>query len=71
MAVPRRKTTPSRRGKRRSGHRLSFGSWTEDKDSGELHRPHHMIEATGMWRGRLIKPPKPPKEKTTESDDNA
>ena len=66
MAVPRKKISPSRRGKRRAGHRNPQGLWTEDKESGELHRPHHMIPENGMWRGRVILPPKVKTEKTQE-----
>lgn len=67
MAVPRGKVSPSRRGKRRSGHTNPRGLWTEDKKSGELHRPHHMIAATGEWRGRIIMPPKVKAEKPNEA----
>jgi len=39
MAVPKRKTSPSRRGMRRSADALKRPSYVEDKDSGELRRP--------------------------------
>jgi large subunit ribosomal protein L32 len=42
MAVPKRKTSPSRRGMRRSADALKRPSYIEDKDSGELRRPHHI-----------------------------
>ena len=54
MAVPRRKTSPSRRGMRRSGHQLKTVTWIEDKKSGELRRPHHVDLKTGMYRGRQV-----------------
>ena len=54
MAVPKRKTTPSRRGMRRSADALKASSYIEDKDSGELRRPHHVDLKTGMYRGRQI-----------------
>jgi ribosomal protein L32 len=41
MAVPKRKTSPSRRGMRRSADALKAPTYVEDKDSGELRRPHH------------------------------
>ncbi|WP_437436132.1 50S ribosomal protein L32, partial [Mycoplasmopsis synoviae] len=41
MAVPKRKTSPSRRGMRRSHHALDAVAVSEDKTSGELKRPHH------------------------------
>jgi ribosomal protein L32 len=43
MAVPKRKTSPSRRGMRRSADALKKPTYIEDKDSGELRRPHHSI----------------------------
>ncbi len=58
MAVPRKKVSRARRGKRRSGHSRALPVWSEDKESGELHRPHHMTPATGAWRGHIILPPK-------------
>ena len=42
MAVPKRKTSPSRRGMRRSADALKRPAYVEDKDSGELRRPHHI-----------------------------
>jgi large subunit ribosomal protein L32 len=52
MAVPRRKTSPSRRGMRRSADALKTPTYIEDKDSGELRRPHHL--KTGMYKGRQV-----------------
>src|SRR4029078_1010660 len=54
MAVPRRKTSPSRRGIRRSADALKKPTYVEDKDSGELRRPHHLDLKTGMYKGRQI-----------------
>jgi large subunit ribosomal protein L32 len=54
MAVPKRKTSPSRRGMRRSADALKAPSYVEDKDSGELRRPHHIDLKTGMYRGRQV-----------------
>ncbi|GAB4237064.1 MAG: 50S ribosomal protein L32 [Methyloligellaceae bacterium] len=58
MAVPKRKVSPSRRGKRRSADALDQPAYIEDKDSGELRRPHHIDLKTGMYRGRQILEPK-------------
>jgi large subunit ribosomal protein L32 len=58
MAVPKRKTTPSRRGMRRSADALKAPTYVEDKDSGELRRPHHIDLKSGMYRGRQILKPK-------------
>ena len=54
MAVPKRKTSPSRRGMRRSADALKKPTYVEDKDSGELRRPHHIDLKTGMYRGRQV-----------------
>ena len=54
MAVPKRKTSPSRRGMRRSADALKRPSYTEDKASGELRRPHHLDLQTGMSTGRQV-----------------
>jgi large subunit ribosomal protein L32 len=54
MAVPKRKTSPSRRGMRRSADALKAPTYVEDKDSGELRRPHHVDLKTGMYRGRQV-----------------
>jgi large subunit ribosomal protein L32 len=58
MAVPKRKTSPSRRGMRRSADALKQPAYIEDKDSGELRRPHHIDLKTGKYRGRQILKPK-------------
>ena len=58
MAVPKRKTTPAKRGMRRSHDKLSQVSYIEDKDSGELRRPHHIDLKTGKYRGRQVLEPK-------------
>ena len=54
MAVPKRKTSPSRRGMRRAHDRLPASTSVEDKESGELRRPHHVDPKTGMYRGKQV-----------------
>jgi large subunit ribosomal protein L32 len=54
MAVPKRKTSPMKRGFRRSADALKAPTYVEDKDSGELRRPHHVDLKTGMYRGRQV-----------------
>ncbi len=54
MAVPKKKTSPSRRGMRRSADALKQPSYIEDKDSGENRRPHHIDLKTGMYKGRAV-----------------
>jgi large subunit ribosomal protein L32 len=58
MAVPKKKTSPSRRGMRRSADALKRPTYIEDKDSGELRRPHHIDLKTGMYKGRAVLKPK-------------
>jgi large subunit ribosomal protein L32 len=58
MAVPKRKTSPSKRGMRRSADALKAPTYVEDKNSGELRRPHHIDLKTGMYRGRQVLEPK-------------
>lgn len=58
MAVPKRKTSPSKRGMRRSADALKNPAYVENPDSGELHRPHHVDLKSGMYRGRQILKPK-------------
>jgi large subunit ribosomal protein L32 len=58
MAVPKRKTSKSRRNQRRSHHALEHMPYREDKETGEYHRPHHIDLETGMYRGRQVLPPK-------------
>jgi len=67
MAVPKRKTTPSKRNMRRSHHRAGTQSFAEDKKSGELRRPHHMDLSTGMYRGKQIILKKVKKEESAET----
>ncbi|MEM8987041.1 MAG: 50S ribosomal protein L32 [Pseudomonadota bacterium] len=57
MAVPKSKITPSRRGMRRSHDRVAKAAYIEDKDSGELRRPHHIDLKTGKYRGRQVLEP--------------
>ena len=58
MAVPKRKTSPSKRGMRRSADAIKAPTYVEDKNSGEMRRPHHIDMKTGMYRGRQVLEPK-------------
>jgi large subunit ribosomal protein L32 len=58
MAVPKRKVSRMKRGFRRSADALSSPAYVEDKDSGELRRPHHIDLKSGKYRGRQILEPK-------------
>jgi|TARA_A200000113_G_scaffold4990_1_gene5433 large subunit ribosomal protein L32 len=54
MAVPKSKITKSRRGMRRSHDAIDNDVYVENKDTGELHRPHHIDLKTGMYNGKQI-----------------
>ena len=57
MAVPKKKTSPSKRGMRRSADALKQPAYIEDKNSGELRLPHHVDLKSGMYRGKpTLKP---------------
>ena len=55
MAVPKSKISKSKRNQRRAHDALAFSdAYIEDKDSGELRRPHHIDLKTGMYKGRQV-----------------
>ena len=54
MAVPKRKTTKSKRNMRRSHDALTTTNWVEDANTGEPKRRHHIDLKTGMYRGRQV-----------------
>ena len=58
MAVPKRKTSKSRRDKRRSHHRIAIANIIEDKKSGEYRLSHHVDLKTGLYNGRKVFEPK-------------
>jgi large subunit ribosomal protein L32 len=39
---------------RRSADALDRPTYVEDKETGELHRPHHIDLKTGKYRGRQV-----------------
>ena len=58
MAVPKRKTSKSRRNKRRSHHKIKSANVIEDKKSGEFRLSHHIDLKTGFYNGKKILEPK-------------
>ena len=58
MAVPKRKTSKSRRNKRRSHHKISSINIVEDKKSGEFRLSNHIDLKTGIYNGKQILDPK-------------
>lgn len=53
MAVPKHRTSRSRRGMRRAHDSLANATLATDKVTGEVHRRHHLT-ATGYYRGRQV-----------------
>ena len=58
MAVPKRKTSKSKRDKRRSHHKIKSVNTIEDKKSGEFRLSHHIDLKTGIYNGKQILEPK-------------
>ena len=58
MAVPKRKTSKSRKNKRRSHLKLKSTNIIEDKKSGEYRLSHHVDLKTGYYKGRQVFEPK-------------
>jgi len=54
MAVPKKKTSKSRRDMRRSHHALKASAHAECPNCGELKRPHHVCPACGYYREREV-----------------
>ena len=63
MAVPKRKTSVSKRDMRRSHDSLKNINVILDKDSGEPRLSHRIDISTGMYKGRQIL-----KKKTKENN---
>ena len=58
MAVPKRKTSVSKRNMRRSHDSLKKINVILDKDSGEPRLSHKIDISTGMYKGRQVLDPK-------------
>ena len=54
MAVPKRKTSKSKRNMRRSHDSIISLNIIDDKDSGEPRMSHKLDMSTGMYNGRQI-----------------
>lgn len=54
MAVPKRKTSKSKRNMRRAHDALPAANWVEDANTGEPVRRHHIDLKTGMYKGKQI-----------------
>ena len=54
MAVPKRKTSNSRKKMRRSHHKITTVNVVEDKKSGEYKLSHHIDLKSGYYNGKKI-----------------
>ncbi|WP_202149530.1 50S ribosomal protein L32 [Candidatus Sarmatiella mevalonica] len=52
MAVPKKKTSKSRRNQRRSHHGLKRVNLVENKETGEYHLPHRL--SANIYNGRVV-----------------
>ena len=64
MAVPKRKTSHSKRNMRRSHDSLSESNVILDKDSGEPRLSHQIDISTGIYNGKKIIIKKEKKDKS-------
>ncbi|MCA1906975.1 MAG: 50S ribosomal protein L32 [Magnetospirillum sp.] len=54
MAVPKKKTSKSRRNMRRAHHALPSASVVECANCGEVKLPHHVCGSCGHYDGREV-----------------
>jgi len=58
MAVPKKRTSKSRKNMRRSHHALKFTAASEScPNCGELKLRHHVCAACGQYRGKQVVAP--------------
>lgn len=64
MAVPKKKTSKSRRDMRRAHHALRAPGYTECQNCGELKRSHHVCGGCGHYNGKqvVVQTPEPDTE---------
>lgn len=67
MAVPKKKTSPSRRNQRRSHHALGQINVVVDSKTGEYKLPHHVSLKDGYYNGKQVVVPKALKTPVDES----
>ncbi len=54
MAVPKKKTSTSKRNQRRSHDAVRKVNVIIDKDSGEYRLPHHMDKSSGIYKNNKV-----------------
>ena len=68
MAVPKKRTSKSRRNKRRSHHALKPVNVIVDKETGETRLSHHISSADGMYNGTFVLRSKVEKQAAPDSE---
>jgi large subunit ribosomal protein L32 len=56
MAVPKKKTSPSRKGMRRSHDHLKTVNVSKCSNCGSQKLSHHVCSSCGHYKGRLVVP---------------
>jgi large subunit ribosomal protein L32 len=56
MAVPKRKTSKSRRDKRRATHSITAAKVNVCENCGQPKRPHHLCGTCGTYKRREVEP---------------
>lgn len=60
MAVPKRRTSRTKRATRRANHdKVSAPAISNCSNCGEVSRPHHVCAKCGFYNGRSVVEPKP------------
>ena len=70
MAVPKRKTTPSKRNMRRSHDGLVIKNTMECPNCGELKLTHHVCSACGYYNKKVVIKSKSPDEDAELDSEN-
>jgi large subunit ribosomal protein L32 len=71
MAVPKRKTSPSRRGNRRAHDSLGRINIVFDKETGEPKLSHHVSLKDGTYNGKEVFKPKSKLAKSEATEQTA
>ena len=68
MAVPKKRTSVARKGKRRAGHthKLVAKTTSNCPNCGGLVKPHHVCPSCGQYKGREVVIMASSEEETTE-----
>ncbi len=68
MAVPKKKTSKSKRNQRRSHDSLKKVNVIIDKDTGEYRLSHHLDKSSGVYNKKAIIIKKRPKEEQKQEE---